>query len=187
MIRKVLLSIASAFLALQSYKILLVIPALETDSWGLLLFIAWIINLLITGIFAFLVFAHPAQKLLPSSYYTIRHPIRLKKFYDLLQVDLFRKVLLATLWKSQEQRKKYFNGQRNGIATLEEQSMKSEFGHVVPFVILCLLSTYLLLIGKTRLGTLTLLINIIGNLYPVLLQRYHRMRILAISKMKNEY
>jgi hypothetical protein len=186
MTKKILLSIASAFLALQSYKILAVIHTLETESWGLLLFIAWIINLIITGIFAFLVFAFPTQKLLPQSYYTIHSPNRLKKIYDLLQVDLFRKVLLATLWKSQKQRKKYFNGQRNGITNLTEQSMKSEFGHLVPFVILCLVSTYLLLIGKMKLGTLTLLINIIGNLYPVLLQRYHRMRILAIRKRRSQ-
>jgi hypothetical protein len=45
-------------------------------------------------------------------------------------------MLLATLWKRKKQRKEYFNGTKNGIANMVEQSMKSEFGHLIPFVLL---------------------------------------------------
>ena len=92
-------------------------------------------------------------------------------------VERFKKFLLATFWRNKDQRNKYFNGSRKGIATLVEQSKKSEFGHLVPFVLLSLASIYLLIIGMTFLASLTFLINILGNLYPVLLQRHHRMRI----------
>ena len=169
----------------QSYDLLQMLPRLKDVSWGLAIFLAWIINLFITGIFAFSVFAFPTQKLLPGAYYKVRYPKQLKRWYKALNVELFRKMLLATLWKSQEKQQKYFNGKKDGIANLEEQSMKSEFGHLLPFLIINLVSIYMLTIGLTKLSLLTLLINIIGNLYPVILQRHHRMRIQIIrSRLK---
>ncbi len=182
MIKKVLLSIATIFLIWQSYDLLRMIDKLELNSWGLILFTAWIINLFITGIFALSGFAYPTQRLLPKSYYTIYHPKRLKKTYDALRVNLFRQMLLATLWKSKKQRGKYFNGKMNGISNLVEQSMKSEFGHLIPFIILCFVSVYCFGIGAIKLGIFTFLINLIGNLYPIILQRHHRMRIQLIRK-----
>ncbi len=182
MIKKILLSIATIFLIWQSYKLLFNIDKLTDNSWGLLLFIAWIINLFITGIFAFSGFAFPTQKLLPKSYYKIYQPKKLKKIYKALKVNLFRNVLLATLWKSQKQREKHFNGKENGIPHLEEQSMKSEFGHLIPFIIVNIISIYFMLNGTIALGVFSILINLIGNLYPIILQRHHRMRIQIIRK-----
>ena len=173
MIKKIFLSIASLFLVWQSYDILSNIHHLETDSWVLLLFVAWVINMFITGIFAFSGFAFPTQKLLPKAYYRITHPKKLKKAYLFLKVDTFRKFLLATLWRNQNQR---------GINHFEVQSMKSEFGHLLPFFILIVISMYLSGIGLYMLGFFTFLINWIGNLYPILLQRHHRMRIQGVRK-----
>lgn len=182
MIKKILLSIASIFLLVQSYSLLTNISKLEIDSWGMEVFLAWIINLFITGIFAFAGFAFPTQKILPNSYYKIHSPEILNNAYKLLGVDLFKKILLSTLWKNKSQRKKYFNGKRKGIVSLAEQSMKSEFGHLIPLIIISLLSIYLIVIGTGRLGAFTLLINLIGNLYPIILQRHHRMRIQRLRK-----
>ncbi|WP_394804428.1 glycosyl-4,4'-diaponeurosporenoate acyltransferase CrtO family protein [Portibacter lacus] len=57
-----------------------------------------------------------------------------------------------------------------------------EFGHLIPFLLICLISIYLLVIGLIKLAVFTLLINIVGNLYPIILQRHHRMRIEKIRK-----
>ena len=184
MIKKILLSIATIFLIWQSYSLLSIINKLEINSVGLLIFIAWIINLFITGIFAFSGFAFPTQKILPEGYYKISHPKKLKKICKVLRIDLFRQMLLATLWKSKKQRKKYFNGKKNGIPNLIEQSKKSEFGHFIPFIIIFFLSAYLVVIGLTKLGVCTFLINFIGNFYPIILQRHHRMRIEIIRKIQ---
>ncbi|MFB9295038.1 glycosyl-4,4'-diaponeurosporenoate acyltransferase CrtO family protein [Persicitalea jodogahamensis] len=181
MTKKVLLSLASIFLIWQSFGLLSVIDTFRTDSLLFTIFMAWVINLFITGIFAFAGFAFPTQKLLPEKYYRIRNPVRLKKVYRALKVSWFRKALLATLWKSRSQRKKYFDGKREGIANLVEQSMKSEFGHLIPFVLITFVSGYLILIHSIELGIFSLLVNLIGNLYPIILQRYHRMRIQAMS------
>ena len=113
MIKKILLSIATLFLVYQSQKLLFNIDKLVTNSWVVLLFIAWIINLFITGIFAFSGFAFPTQRLLPKSYYNITHPKKLKKIYKVLGIDFFRQLLLATLWRGKKQRAKYFNGKKD--------------------------------------------------------------------------
>jgi hypothetical protein len=184
MIKKILLSIASLFLIWQSYELLIIIETLTLNSWLLVIFIAWILNMFITGIFAFSGFAFPTQKLLPKSYYHIYRPRRLKKTYSILRVNLFKQILLATLWKSQNQREKYFNGKENGISNLVEQSMKSEFGHLIPFVLICIMSVHLIINGAVDLGLSSLIINFVGNFYPIILQRHHRMRIQILRKLQ---
>jgi hypothetical protein len=136
----------------------------------------------ITGIFAFAGFGFPTQKLLPVSYYKVHKPNTLKKVYNVFGVNTFRILLLSTLWKNKKQRKGYFNGKRNGISGLEEQSMKSEFGHLIPFFLINLVGVYLFVIGISKLGIFCLLINFIGNFYPLILQRHHGMRIQIIRR-----
>ena len=165
MVKKTLLSIASTFLIWQSYLLISTLHISELNSWGEILFIAWLINLFITGIFAFAGFAFPTQNLIPKSYYQIYDSGKLKKIYKLLRVNDFRKMLLATFWRNQNQREKYFNGKKSGIRNFTMQSMKSEFGHLIPFIIINMVCIYLIAIGLIRLGVLTLLINLIGNMY----------------------
>ncbi len=184
--KKVLLSFAAIFLSWQSYELLRLIDQMEIHSLGMAFFFGWIINLFITGIFAFSGFAFPTQRLLPDSYYTIRRPEKLKQLYKALGVNLFRQFLLATFWKGKKQRKKYFDGKKTGIQNLVLQSKKSEFGHLIPFFIICFVGIYLVKIGMYKLASLALLINVIGNLYPIILQRYHRMRIQYISARQRE-
>lgn len=182
MIKKLFLSIASLFLIWQSYTLVLSINDMGIDHWVLLILMSWLINLFITGVFAFAGFAFPTQKLLPDSYYYISDPEQLKKWYQVLKVDVFRKLLLATLWKSKKQRKTYFDGKKLGISNLIKQSMKSEFGHLIPFIIVNLLCVHFLYTGLTALALLSFGINCIGNFYPIILQRHHRMRIQSIRE-----
>jgi len=180
MLKKILLVCASAFLIVQSYKLFIYADNVKVDSLIITLIIAYLLNLFITGIFAFAGFALPTQQLFPESYYSVKHPNRLKKIYRLFNVQLFRKFLLATFWKSKKQQKKFFNGKFDGIQNLITQSKKSEFGHLLPFVLLCILSLYFIGKGRVALGLFTFIINWIGNWYPIILQRHHRMRIARI-------
>lgn len=180
--KKFFFALGIIFLVYQSYKTLSIIHEFDSDSWGLITFMGWLINMFITGIFAFSVFGFPAERLLPKSYYLIKQPKKLKRIYKKLKVELFRKFLLATLWKSPKQRDKYFNGKVDGIENLEIQSMKSEFGHLIPLIIIIFVSIYLLAIGQWKLAIPTMIFNILGNLYPVILQRHHRMRIQILRK-----
>lgn len=177
---KFLFACFSLFLIQQSYSVLTSIEHFQFSSWWANFLAAWVLNMFVTGIFAFAVFGFPVERFLPKAYYTVYNPKRLKQVYQKLNVEAFRQALLATLWKSQKQRQKYFNGKSDGIENLVVQSMKSEFGHLLPFAILTLASIYILYLGLIQLGVFTMLFNIIGNFYPVILQRYHRMRIQRI-------
>lgn len=144
------------------------------------IFMGWALNMLVTGIFAFLVFAWPSERLFPAAYYHVYQPKRLKQIGKIFRIELFRKFLLTTIWRAKARQKTYFNGRADGLENLDTQSKKSEFGHVIPFVLLLLISIYLLVKGLIIYGVSTFLFNWIGNLYPVILQRNHRMRMAAI-------
>jgi len=182
MLKKIGLILISIFLVWQSYSILSILSEIKINSFWLTLLLAFIINLFVTGIFAFLGFALPTQKLAPNTYYTVKDPKRLKKIYNFLKVDAFRKFLLATFWRNKAQRKRYFNGKPEGILILEIQSKKSEFGHLIPFIFIIAVCIYLIIIGLITLAIVTFIINIIGNFYPIILQRHHRMRIQLLRK-----
>lgn len=156
-----------------------------TAPLGFQLFNAFQINLYILGVFAFAGFALPTQDLLPKSYYNITQSQQLKRWYNRLGIDQFRRVLLATLWKDENRRKNYFDGTQSGIAHFATESRKAEFGHLIPLILITLISVYILYRGAYVFALATMFLNIVANLYPVILQRYHRTRIMAIYKRKN--
>jgi len=183
-ISKILWTLGSAFLVYQSIGLITNIHSANIQTIYGNLFVAWIINMFITGIFAFLVFAYPIEKVLPTSYYHIHHPNRLKSFGKTIGLHLFRKFLLATFWRNKKQQKKYFDGKKSGLQNLNTQSQKSEFGHILPFIIIVSVSIYLLVLGLYQLAIFTMFFNILGNFYPVILQRNHRFRIAKILARK---
>ena len=184
--KRVLLTLAALFLLWQSVKLTPQLPQFAGVDWPWRILLAWVYNLFVTGVFAFAGFAYPTQRLLPPAYYRIHRPARLDWWYRRLGVAYFRSALLATLWRGKEQSARYFNGRRDGVAQLREQSEKSEFGHLIPLVILTGVSSWLVASGATWLALATQVINVIGNLYPVLLQRFHRMRLQRLERLTRD-
>lgn len=187
--KKTLFILLALFFVYQLPKLIKAILVINDDSWLLAFIFGCILNLLITGISAFLGFALPTQKLLPSSYYQIKKPKLLKTTYNLFNVELFRKFLLVTFWKKKEQQKDYFNGRPDGLAHFATQTQKSEFGHLIPFIAINVLCIYLFSNNLKKLALVTFLINCIFNWYPIILQRHHRMRLLrfeAILKRRKQ-
>ena len=185
MAKKILFTVFSIFLIFQSVKLVSVISAMPIASLGINILLAALINLFVTGVFAFSGFIYPTERLLPDSYYKVTNVSLQKKMYKFLSVNVFRKFLLATFWRKKEMQKKYFDGTKDGIDNLIVQSKKSDFGHLLPYVILLVLSVYWLVIGKWEVAFVTFLINVIFNFYPIVLQRQHRLRIQLIgARMK---
>jgi hypothetical protein len=154
-----------------------VLLRVRPDSWWLLAFVAWLFNMGVTGAFAITGFVLPTYRVLPEGYYRVRRPRRLKAAYRALHVDLFGRALLATLWRDRAQRKRYFDGTASGLEHLDKQSRSAEFGHTVPFVLVTAAAVAWALSGAVALAGLAFGFNVLGNLYPVLLQRHHRMRV----------
>jgi len=135
------------------------------------------INLCFTGVFAFVGFVLPTSKLLPKAYYKIKNPKLLNLIYKVIGVPVFRFFLMLLFWGRAKNRKKFFDGTRTGIRNFIYQTHQSEFGHLMAFIAINLVTIIMLYKGYSTLLILTLGINIIGNFYPIILQRHHRIRL----------
>jgi hypothetical protein len=179
MLKKVVFPIFSVFLGYQSYKLVQIILDIGPDGISLmaLFLLAFLLNLFITGVFAFVGFAYPTSRLLPDAYYQPRNPERLKHVCDLLGVKYFKTLLLLAFWGKDGNRKKYFNGTKSGIANFDYQTRQSEFGHLGGLVVVLVVSIVILLEGHYMFFVFANFINVLANLYPILLQRMHRSQI----------
>lgn len=142
-----------------------------------LLFVAFLLSLYITGIFAFLGFAYPTNLLIPKRYYSINDPHALNQICKTMGVRYYKYLLLLFFWGRSKNRLKYFDGTRKGFTNLIFQSKQSEFGHAMALIGIDIVSFILLIKGFYLLVLILLVFNILGNLYPILIQRQHRMRI----------
>lgn len=184
MVKKVGMLLLAAFLAFRSYELVnsLVMSGNKNLSAVLSLLVSFLLVLFVTGIFAFPGFVFPTSRILPAAYYRIRYPEGLSRISRWLGVDYFRRLLLVAFWGREKQRKKYFDGTKNGISNLDYQTRQSEFGHLAPFFLLLFISFRLLIEGYTGVFIGILVLNILANGYPILLQRVHRIRIQALYK-----
>jgi len=131
----------------------------------------------ITGVFAFTGFVFSTHKLFGSSYYKIRSPELLIAIYKLLGISFFRTGVIFFFWGSKKNRTKYFNGTKEGLQNFIFQSKQSEFGHLGSLLVIFPISILFFTNGFLLYAIITSVFNIIGNLYPIILQRYHRIRI----------
>jgi len=177
--KKFLFLLFSAFLLLQSFNLLerFLGTAFEPINLIQSFLLALILNIYIIGIFAFPGFVLPTHKIFPASYFKLKNPELLKKLYKSFKVEGFRKLLMRFFWGKKDNRKKYFDGTRSGFENFIYQSKQSEIGHLLPLVFLSIISYALIFKGYFWMGFITLVINFIGNFYPVILQRHHRIRI----------
>lgn len=151
--------------------------------WFVDLIFAFLLNLFATGVFALVGFGFPTHRLLPKSYYSIKHPVAVAKWYRLAGVSLFRKFLMVAFWGKEKNRKKYFNGTRSGIRNFVYQTKQSEFGHLAALVLIAVLSIILAFRQYCLMAIFAAMINSVGNLYPIILQRHHRMRLGKLAEL----
>lgn len=188
MIRKIVFILLSIFLAFKSWEMLNGIVGQKPIDVPLLAFVfSFLIALFITGVFAFAGFALPTQKLMPDRYYLIKNRQLLNLWYSRLKVDLFKKYLIKFIWGKPKKKKEYFSGKRKGIDDFIINTKKSEFGHLIPFIIILAVTVYVFIFGKYYLAAGLLFFNVLGNLYPIILQRHHRARLekMGLYKKKN--
>ncbi|MDO6597486.1 hypothetical protein Q4512_11215 [Oceanihabitans sp. 2_MG-2023] len=160
--------------------------ATQPDDYSLLanFIIAFLITLFVTGIFAFIGFVFPTHRILPNRYYRLKNVKALTTISNILGVKYFKYLLLIAFWGTKKNKTKYFNGTKKGLTNFVYQTKQSEFGHFAALVILLILSIGLLLQGYLLLVSIITIINIIGNFYPILLQRQHRIR---VDRIRNSF
>ncbi len=187
MVKKIIFILFSLFLVRQSFNMINGIADQEPlNHLGPAMFFSWLLSLYITGIFAFAGFALPTQKLMPESYYKIRNRKKLIKYYKLLRVDIFKKLLIKFFYGKPKNKKAYFDGKRSGFYHFIINTKKSEFGHLMPFMVISILMVYLLFHEKYFFAFGLLFFNIIGNFYPIMIQRHHRARLARMGALKEK-
>lgn len=183
----IVLSILSLVLAYNTFKLTIVIISFSQGQFSTFVIVisAFAYNLLITGSIAFLGFVYPTHKLLPNGYYKIKNKRRLKKIHSLMGVNIFQFFLLKTFYRSSNN-KKYFNGTKAGINEFEYNTRQSEFGHLISFILVELLSVILFFYGHSLIFLWIQPMNILLNFYPIILQRTHRIKTEKIFAMINK-
>ena len=177
--KKILFPLFSVFLFYRTIDLMNSLLSSNPTNFGFSesLAVAFLLPLFITGVFAFPSFAYATNKLIGSKYYKLKYPDTLNRIYNILGVKYFRIFLLIVFWGRGKSKKKYFNGTRKGLQNFVYQSKQSEFGHLSAFVSILCISIVLLTQGYFILIGMVTVINIFGNLYPIILQRFHRIRI----------
>ena len=115
---------------------------------------------------------------LPPKYYAPRPFERAGRIYELLGIRLFKDlvrrgplaVFSPTLRLPKEKTVP-------ALRALESEMRKAETGHVLIFVLILVLAGYFLLHGPLDAAAWLLLFNIPINGYPIMLQRYNRIKL----------
>ncbi|MCQ0112580.1 hypothetical protein SAMN04487906_2138 [Zhouia amylolytica] len=181
-VKKILFPLFSVFLLYRSFDLIRNLINTHPQDYSIteIFILSLLLALFITGVFAFTGFAYATHKMLPETYYKVKNKKLTNKLYDTLNIAFFKKILLLFFWGHKTQRKKYFNGKRTGLQSFVYQTKQSEFSHLASFIIIQIVVIILIFHNYALLGLFLTIINIFGNLYPVLLQRHHRMRIQSL-------
>jgi len=188
MAKKILFPLFAIFLAFRSYEIIKTFWVFESSGleFSIKVLLSVLLNLFITGIFAFMGFAYKTNRLLPEDYYRVKNPKLILKLSKLLKLAYFKKFLLIVFWGKRKNRKTYFDGTISGLENFDFQTRQSEFGHLASLIFIQIVVLLMLIKGHYTMVVLTTTINFIANFYPVLLQRNHRIRISRIRNILNK-
>jgi hypothetical protein len=173
--KTILVIVAIAFTAISFF---LVINILLNESLNrsilLVLFFSFGIYGSITTVFACINPIIKTHELMGSNFYSISNERLWISLYRVLGVALFKKGILLFYWGKKENRTKYFNGRQGGLLAFLDNSQKAEFGHIESFVVMLLLSLIFGIKDHVQYAITILILDVFGNIYPILLQRYNR-------------
>ncbi len=125
--------------------------------------------------------------LFPSTYYQIKPFEQSGRVYEQLGVSLFKKIVRRVPFTVFSPILR-FPAERtvSALRTLEGEMRKAETSHLVIFFMILLPVGYALFKGWLDAMAWLLLFNVLFNGYPVLLQRYNRLKIEALIHWRIE-
>jgi hypothetical protein len=136
---------------------------------------AWALNfLLMLGVFAF---TETLKGQLSSAYYAEKEWERRGKIYEQLGINAFRKLLVWTGWEKLNKKSNPVEKDTAALMNLHYQTKKAELGHVVVLIIVLGFNVFVAFKFGVLKSLWLLILNVLLNLYPILLQRYNRPRI----------
>ncbi len=158
----ILLTIASVY-ALVKYS--------KVDSMAF----AWALNFLLMIYVVF--FTEALKSPLTSSYYNEKPWEQRGKLYERFGINFFRKLLVWIGWEKLNKQANPVAKSTQTLMNLRYQTKKSEINHVIILFIVLGFNVFVAVKFGVLKSLWLLLLNVLLNLYPILLQRYNRPRI----------
>lgn len=147
---------------------------------------AWILNFLLMFFVVF--FTTSLKSELTSSYYDEKSWESKGKIYENLGINLFRKLLVAVGWEKVIRKGYPIEKNTKALRNLYYQTKKSELDHLIILIIVLGFNVFVAFKFGVAKSLWLLVLNILFNLYPILLQRYNRPRIaraVSLSERKD--
>lgn len=136
---------------------------------------AWALNFLL--MLAVSAFTGALKSKLASSYYHEKAWERKGKIYEYLGINFFRKLLVWTGWEKVVRKSFPIESNTQSLTKLYYQTKKSELDHAIILPIVLGFNVFVAIKFGILKSLWLLILNILLNLYPILLQRYNRPRI----------
>jgi len=170
--RKVLILIVIVIITIGSIYVLIHFIGMQSFP---LPFACWLNLILLAGVRTF---TETLKSKLTSSYFNEKAWERRGKIYESLGINFFRKLLVGIGWE-RHVTKKSNPVERNtkALINLHYQTKHGELGHLIVLNIVFGFTIFVAFKFGVLQSLWLLILNIILNLYPVLLQRYNRPRI----------
>jgi hypothetical protein len=118
--------------------------------------------------------AFPTHRISPSYYR--KKKIESLEFYRALGVEFFRNRLINSPFKKLNQRV-YLKGRKDYIAVFLEETKRSETSHLIGLLIGMFFHIVFIVNNAVIALVCSVFFNLVMNLYPILLQRYNRIKI----------
>ena len=134
-----------------------------------------------------LTFTETLKSPLSSPYYNEKAWERRGKIYESFGINFYRKLLVWTGWEKLNKKSNPIEKNIKALTHLHYQTKKSELGHIIIFFIVLGFNIFVAFKFGILKSFSLLILNILLNLYPILLQRYNRPRIeraINLSKRK---
>lgn len=136
---------------------------------------AWILNfLLMMCVFSF---TESLKSPFSSSYYEQKKWEEKGKVYELLGIHFFRKLLVLIGWEKLNKKANPVDKNTKALLHLHYRTKQSELGHIIIFFVVLGFTVYVAFTFGILKAMWLVLLNIVLNLYPILLQRYNRPRL----------
>ena len=116
---------------------------------------------------------------LPPRYYRIRPFESDGRIYEFLGTCLFKRLVSCGPLLALNPTIR-FSGDRSSLSGLAQKMRDGEAGHLIIFLIMLVILGYAVINGWWDLAAWLLLFNILINVYPMMLQRYNRARLVPI-------
>jgi ABC-type transport system involved in cytochrome bd biosynthesis fused ATPase/permease subunit len=166
--------------------VFVVITVVAVALWqGLHSFIfAWVLNFML--MFGVLYITETFKPSLISTYYNTKKWEAEGKIYKWFWVDGFRKILVWVGWEKLNKASNPVNKNLDTLLQLEYRTRQSEIGHLNIFVIVLIFNLVVVFKYGVIQSLWLFFLNIVLNVYPIIVQRYNRPRLQNIINRNKE-